>query len=261
MKLTILHQITDNPLSDKFMMHAHETYEILYMLSGDADYYVEGTRYTLRCGDIMLMRKSEFHHLILKSNKRYERIIVNFDLPFIDAFDSEHHLLSMFDERPLGKYNHYSTALFPENHWGYYLNKLVDCKQESIRVVHLLSLLGELAENFKSDSFKNSGERGELVSAIVRFINENLAEQLSLDMLCERFYLSKTHLNRLFKQATGSTVWNYIVMKRLLRAHELLRAGENPTSVYLQCGFRDYTTFFRAYKKQFQVSPKQNLGQ
>jgi len=240
-------------------MHAHETYEILCFLSGDADYYVEGTRYELHRGDIMIMRRSEFHHLILKSNKQYERIVVNFDLPFMDTFDPKRRLLSIFDDRPLGKYNHYSAAMFPENHWEYLLNKMVHNDSDELRAAYLMALLAELLECFESDSFSNSGERGELISSIVRYINENIMGTLSLDLLCERFYLSKTHLNRLFKQATGSTVWNYIMVKRLIYAREMILNGESPTAVYLQCGFRDYTTFYRAYRKQFNISPKNDL--
>lgn len=261
MEIHVDRQIEYNPLEKQFNVHAHNTYEILCFLSGDADYYVEGTRYQLHRGDIMLMRKREFHHLIVKSNRKYERIVVNFELPFLSAFDPKGRLLEMFDDRSLGRYNHYSAALFPENHWEYYLNKMCGCSEMQQKAVYLLALLADLSECYDTVKTTATGERGESVSAIVRYINENIASDLSLDLLSERFYLSKTHLNRLFKQATGSTVWNYIVVKRLLRAREMIVSGENPTSVYMQCGFRDYTAFFRAYKKQFDVSPKNDLRQ
>ncbi|MBQ7090858.1 MAG: helix-turn-helix transcriptional regulator [Clostridia bacterium] len=259
--ITIFHHISEKPLDEPYDMHAHNSYEILLFLSGDADYYVEGTRYTLHHGDIMIMRRSEFHHLILKSNRSYERIVLNFDLPIFEQLDPEHRLLSIFDDRQLGKYNHYSASSFPENHWKYFFDKILNCKEEPLRVAFLFALLGELYECYHSESFSSSGDRVELIYSVVRYINENINSNLSLDMICEHFYLSKTHLNRLFKQATGSTVWNYILIKRLLRARELLSFGESPTNVYLQCGFQDYTTFFRAYKKQFNVSPKKDLRQ
>lgn len=261
MRLSVSQTCDKNPLNEKFEMHTHNNYEILCFLSGDADYYVEGTRYTLRCGDVMVMRKSEFHHLILKSDKPYNRIVVNFDLPFIEHIDPNRKLLALFDERPLGRGNHYSATLFPNNHWEYYLNKMLLSSEEELRIAFLLALLGELTECYRTETFSNSGERGELISSVVHYINENITEELSLDGLCKRFYLSKTHLNRLFKMATGSTVWNYIMIKRLHRAHELIVAGEAPTSVYIRCGFKDYTTFYRAYKKEFNTSPKNDTRQ
>ena len=75
-------------------------------------------------------------------------------------------------------------------------------------------------------------------------------------MLAKRFYLSKTHLNRIFKQSTGTTVWEYITIKRLFLAKELIAAGRQPTDVCTQCGFKDYTTFFRSYKRHFGISPR-----
>lgn len=80
-------------------------------------------------------------------------------------------------------------------------------------------------------------------------------------MISEKFYISKSQLNRKFKRITGSTVWEYILTKRLIFAKELLQNGEHPTTVYLKSGFKDYCSFFRAYKIKFGVSPKNDLKQ
>lgn len=93
-------------------------------------------------------------------------------------------------------------------------------------------------------------------SDIIDFLNEHMYEPLSLDGICDRFYMSKSHLNRKFKLMTGSTVWEYITAKRLLSAKELLQLGEPPTKVFSKCGFNDYSSFFRAYKAKFGLSPK-----
>ena len=94
---------------------------------------------------------------------------------------------------------------------------------------------------------------------IVKYINNHLSEELSLDIICDRFFISKSHINRKFKKVIGSTVWEYINIKRLLLAKELLHNGISPTNVYLKCGFKDYCTFFRAYKAKFGVSPKSSM--
>lgn len=247
---------TEKPVRSLFKMHAHSVYEIFFFISGDAEYFVEGTRYRLQPGDIMLMRKSESHHLILNSEAPYERIVLNFDLPFLNELDPDDRLMVMFHDRPLGKFNHYSAVQFPDNHWLFYLNKMIVHKDPMVRLAYLLPLLAELSECF--ETVKNTRQQAVLepVASIVRFINHNLASGLSLSGLCEEFYLSKVHLNRLFKETTGTTVWNYITVKRLLMAREMLYAGKTPTEVYAECGFQDYTTFFRAYKKKFGVSPK-----
>ena len=93
---------------------------------------------------------------------------------------------------------------------------------------------------------------------IITYINEHLTDNLDLETICQRFYLSKSQLNRRFKRVTGSTVWEYISTKRLLLAKEMLQKGEHPTHVAEQCGFNDYCTFFRAYKGRFRISPKED---
>ena len=57
---------------------------------------------------------------------------------------------------------------------------------------------------------------------------------------------------------TSCSVWDYVVLKRLLYAKALLGNGETPAAACAKCGFRDYSPFFRAYKAQFGVSPKEH---
>ena len=250
---------TESPKQEEFSMHTHNTYEILCFLSGDADYSVEGNRYSLQHGDIMLMRKSEAHHLILRSSARYDRAIINFEIPNIAELDPENRLLAPFNDRPLGKFNHYSASLFPDNQWQYLINKLSDCSTPHQKLCYLLPLLSDLCECFDVVRASRSQSEKDRAASVIKYINRNLSSDLSLGGLAEQFYLSKTHLNRIFKQSTGSTVWDYILVKRLFLARELIHAGEQPTKVYMQCGFKDYTTFYRAYRQKFGLSPRKDF--
>lgn len=251
-------RLTDDPQNDRFPMHMHDTYEIYSIFAGDADYYVEGTKYSLQHGDIVVMRKSESHQIVLRSGIPYGRRGLNFDIPFLDEIDPNGRLLSIFEDRPLGQFNHYSSAMFPENNWQYYLKKIKETDEPACRLAYLLPLLGELSECFEILKNTEQTQNADPINKIVRYINHNIRSDLSLSILCEHFYLSKAHLNRIFKLATGTTVWNYIMTKRLMLAREMLLAGVSPTETYVKCGFQDYTTFYRAYRKHFGVSPKQD---
>lgn len=246
----------EKPDKDRYYMHMHDTYEIYAIYAGDADYYVEGTCYPLRHGDVMVMRKSESHQIVLKGNTPYGRMVVNFDLPFLQRLDPEGRLLALFDSRPLGRFNHYSAAMFPKNNWMDYLKKINETEDPMLRLSHLMGLLAELTECFEVLKGVEQAREPDLVTSVIYYINQHLAEKLSLSVLCDQFYLSKAHLNRIFKQSTGATIWNYIQTKRLLLSKELLSSGMTPTDVCVRTGFQDYTTFYRAYKKYFGVSPK-----
>ena len=98
-----------------------------------------------------------------------------------------------------------------------------------------------------------------MTDSIVRYINENLEEDLSLERLSEKFFVSKYHLAREFKKYTGYTVHSFILKKRLLTARVLLREQNSILDVSLQCGFRDYSTFVRAFKAEFGLTPYQYM--
>ena len=95
------------------------------------------------------------------------------------------------------------------------------------------------------------------VEQLLKYINRNLAEDLSIDSLAGKFFFSKYHMMRKFKEETGYTIHNYIVSKRLLHARSLISQGMPIMKAAQMSGFRDYTTFVRAYKKQFGTVPTQ----
>ena len=97
------------------------------------------------------------------------------------------------------------------------------------------------------------------IQDIIHYINQNLTSDLSVDLLAQKFYISKYHMMRLFKAETGCTVYSYIKEKRLLLAKDLLRAGRTVMQVCFDCGFKDYSTFSRAYKKMYGESPRQSI--
>ena len=98
------------------------------------------------------------------------------------------------------------------------------------------------------------------IREILQYVNRHLYEELTLDDLCRRFYISKTQLGRLFRAATGSTAWDYILVKRLIRARQLILSGVPITEASMRCGFRDYSAFYRAYKKRYTTSPTADRG-
>lgn len=248
---------TVRPERQGFTMHTHDTCEIFLFLEGDAGYAVEGHVYRLQKGDIMLMHRSEVHHLILHSQADYARCTVNFSPALLTDIDPKlDMLLAMFRDRPFGQFNHYSAALFPDNHWTYYMQKICETKEQSSRLIYLLPLLQELAEAFPTVRTLPEDAPVDKAGEIAAYITRHLFDDLTLQRIADRFYMSTSQLNRVFRRNTGATVWNYVTVKRLMAARERIRAGDMPTRVYEACGFHDYITFFRAYKQQFGVSPR-----
>ena len=95
-----------------------------------------------------------------------------------------------------------------------------------------------------------------LAGKVAEYINAHLFAELSVRSLASRFYVSVSQLNRQFKQATGFAPWDYIVGKRLISARNLIRGGKPATTAFSECGFNDYSSFYRHYLKRFGVPPK-----
>ena len=105
------------------------------------------------------------------------------------------------------------------------------------------------------DSVKNDITENDKINQIISYINENLSEELSLDQLADRFYISKYYLSRQFKQFTGLSLYQYIMKKRLISARNMLRAGSPVMDACLYCGFGDYSNFLKAFKREFGQNP------
>ena len=90
---------------------------------------------------------------------------------------------------------------------------------------------------------------------MIHYINDHLRGDLSIEALSARFYLSKYHMLRKFKEETGYSMHQYVLEKRILAARHLILAGMPATAASLECGFKDYSTFSRAYKKILGQTP------
>ena len=101
------------------------------------------------------------------------------------------------------------------------------------------------------------GKRGkELVEQIICYIDAHLLENLSASTLAKVFLVSKSNLDCVFKKSQGCTLYAYVMKKRLLWARQKIKEGNSAGEVAYLCGFTEYSSFYRQYKRMFGVSPK-----
>lgn len=237
-------------------VHTHLFNELYYFIGGKASFLIEGTRYPLHPGDILIMRHAESHTLVIDKSEPYERISLHFDPEIIRSIDPELKLLYAFNDRELGERNLFTPSDFSSSLCGMLAESMMEKSQEPHRQIisMLIPMLNELciAYENKKNNVSDSEAPGR---RIIDYVNRHLSEDLSLDHICTRFYISKPQLCRIFKAATGSAVWEYVTVKRLMAAQQLIRSGTPPTKAATLCGFNDYSVFYRAYRRRFGVSP------
>lgn len=251
--LYIRHDRDDPHEFKKFSMHTHTTAEVFYFVSGKAVYHVEGSAYTLQPGDILLMRPAEAHYVEQDRNLPYERICLNFDTEILSALDPEKTILRPFYDREPGQRNLYRTGT--SDVYRSYLDNILDSPDDRFKAIaNLILLLGELG-NWFAKEHTSADQHDTLEYRIVQFINQNLQKELSIETICEQFFISRAQLCRRFKKVTGTSVGKYVTVKRLIKAQSMILQGTKPTEVYGLCGYQDYSTFYRAYLQYFGHSP------
>lgn len=245
------HMICDISNNDNFKLHSHDEYEILLFIRGDSYFVVEDKIYSLEPGDVIIVRKHEMHRVYHNSTGEYHRFCCmvspcffkdkscpEYEDVFRNPFDKRGNKISsdivhssgLYDAiTRLGKY----SDSFTNNH-----TPITD--SIIIEILHIL-------HNIRS--FTNADEVNKQIKPVLGYINNHFTNDISLDFLSDKFYLSKFYMCRLFKEATGHTIHGYIRNKRLIYAGELIKDGMNMTDAAMKAGFNNYSSFYQAMKK------------
>lgn len=242
--------------------HYHSFHKILVFLSGHAGYAIEGKSYALEPGDLVLVPKGCIHRPEVSGSAAYERIILYISPAFLQRAAMNCNLEACFSQAK----QDYSYVLRPAgqtNRLVQLLTQLEGAMAEGgfgaalLCQTLLLQFLIHLTKDTASHQLRyvTMANCDEKIVSILKYLNLHLTQRLSIDSLASQFYMSKYYMMRKFKAETGYTIHAYLNEKRLLLAKEQIAAGKNPSEIWEKCGFGDYSTFFRAYKKQFGVSP------
>lgn len=254
------HTMDEAPDPNDFPMHAHEGMEIFYFISGQGSYLIEGHEYPLAPHDILLLRPAETHKLLISADSPYERISIHFSPRQILMLDPDGRLLRPFLDRPLGQGNLYPASADPDGRLrktfeDFHFDGVSDIPLNVLgRLLVLLTMISGIYEASRQEPHPEKGIQRQLVG----YVNDHLFEDISLQSVSEAFFRSRSQISRLFHQATGSGLWEYVTIKRLLSARAMIQRGEPAGRAATACGFADYSAFFRAYRAHFGHAPKED---
>lgn len=250
-KYIFMHHTVGDTSTQVFDLHCHSLYEVVYFEDGDVVYLIEGKEYRPKPYSVLLIGPNVFHGVKIMSTMPYKRYVLHFSEELVPD-EIRKDLLSFYGANS-GKiyYENISNFGLREGYEGVFNCRLMpeDIKDMSISIA-VQSLLSKLL--YMSKTVDNTAPKGNIntaVSDMITYLNENICTPISLDFLSKKFYISKHHLNKVFRKATGTTVGKYINYKRVTQAQQLINKGYSASRAAIESGFGDYSSFYRAYTK------------
>lgn len=258
--LLLRHLTTNYSLNGTF--HRHEGYELYLFLKGNVNCYVEQQCFHMERGDLLVIRPGQYHRPAMLDQSSYERITLNFQDSVFQHFSTgQTDLSSVFREPSKDKV---CFVRLSEEQLHRYLALITETEQlllsdefgNDVLIQSCLARLFVLINRaFRTTDRQTSNIMPKLIRDLLRYIDTNLTEPITLKTLEQEFYLNGTYISRQFKKHTGLTLRNYLLERRISHARTLLASDLSITEVCHRSGFSDYANFIRSFTKTVGVSP------
>ena len=254
----------DHTLS-KIDFHTHNYYEFYFFLEGDVKMEVNREFFPSRYGDIMVIPPGVPHHAIIQNtntpyrrfvfwiSQEYYRHLIEFSPSYayiMQLLEDKQCLIFHTDRIEFNTVYSKLVRLLEEMHSEHFGKeaKITLCVDDLI--LHMNRLI------YEQNTPKKISADSSLYQLLLHYIEEHLEEDLSLEKLAEEFYVSKYHISHVFKDNTGLSIHRFITKKRLDLCRDAIRSNMGITDAYQMFGFGDYSSFYRAFKKEYGISPK-----
>ncbi|NRY59488.1 AraC family transcriptional regulator [Clostridium beijerinckii] len=244
--------------------HFHEDYEIFYLIQGERKYFINDTIYKISEGNLVLVNVNEIHKTSDFSDHSHERIVVNFTPAFLAEFSQNVNALNLYSCFNLENRVLPLSFKYKNNIEGV-LNRLleVDKSQSDNKNFHskvllceLLILINNFVDDFKLKGYSSMQPINPKVSQVIKYINENYHQAISLSSVAKEFYLSPFYLSKLFKQTTNFTFIEYLNSVKIRNATQLLQDKKYKIiDIAEKVGFTNNTHFTRVFKTVMGMSP------
>lgn len=250
----------------EFEFHSHVFHKLIIFLSGSVKYNIEGTTYDLEPWDILLISDNEIHRPLIDSGKEYERIIIWVHDATLRQLSLQDDFLGTCFQRAKERKNSRirSAQLVAPEIAPLVKQIILSCKDREFGsgtlkqalFMQLMVLINRISMKPSQEVPQDRESQDPRIPVLLDYINGHLGEDLSIQSLSERFFLSRFYLMHQFKAQTGFTLHQYILKKRLYLANALVQKGLSLTAASHDAGFSEYSSFLRAFQKQFGMSPR-----
>ena len=246
--------------------HTHNYYEFYFLIDGSVSINISGKDYPVSAGDMIVIPPNVMHHVnILDQSIPYKRFVFWITKECCAELmkqSPDYGYLMQLVSIPKKYIHHYDVIAFNALQSKVFQlieeihsNRFGRAAKISLCVNDLILHLNRTV--YEIEHPKSPKEEQSLYQNLLSFIEGHIDEDLSLDRLANEFYVSKYHISHVFKENIGLSIYQYILKKRLALCKDAILANSKISETYLKCGFKDYSSFFRAFKKEYGISPKE----
>ena len=233
--------------------HRNTGQMLLCFIQGSGNMMMGEKSYRIHAGDVILTDPTQLYHCSIDANVFHERIVVHIDRDFFQQFPCDITGLQNQKGCYIGDNAGDLTDRFTEL---LHLVQQTGPNSQILAVCKLAELLVRLDEITKT-AVSNTPQENRLIDRVLAYLNENFEKTISVDTVAAQFHITGSYLSHLFKDHTGLSVWNYVILRRLQLVNSLMRQGQSTEDACYRAGFDNYANFYRLYKKHLGMTPSQ----
>lgn len=248
---------SENARPSDFVLHNHkDMFEVVIFLKGDATFRAEGTTYKPAPWDVIITNYNEMHRMCINREGEYDRIVFNIKDSFFTCNGC-----SEFNELFLGRAIGANNLIKADPDVRAAVERFSAAVDEKASPAVMKSLFITILYYIRKKAALPNAEPANqaYIKDIIVYLNEHIRSQPALDDIAEHFFLNKYHLCHIFRRHTGMSINRYVNYKRLLLVRELCAGGMSLTDAAQEAGFNNYSGFYKIYRREFGISPREDL--
>ena len=224
----------------------HPYHEIFFYINGNAEFISELGTEKLLPHTIVIIPKETFHCFINHGDEKdYIRCVFNFE----NVTELETLISKKLNKISLIR-NAEIADLFLK------LTDITDSQMPDYeKNIYMKSLFMQLLLYINEDGNLPNSSISTTTQKVIEYVRNNIDKRLTVDILANELHISQSHLAHTFKKELHISIHKYISELRLTIANKKIRNSVPPTRAAVECGFNDYSGFYKQYKKMFGISP------
>ena len=245
-------------------LHLGGDHMMFYFLHGSGQVKAEGKTYQFSDGDVVILSATELFHCMVDKDVYHERIVLHINEAFLKEFSSDiSGLLDIFKEREPGSGNLIPADAVQSTGLAMVMEEMLKLAQRNgtyrdvmiiCQIVKALSLLEGIGGHVAGGRELTENP---LVDKVIGYINRNYHKDITMESMAEEFNISSSYMSHLFKEHTGLPLWKYVILRRIQQFNLLTEQGWSIEAACYKVGFKNYSNFFRLYRKYMGMSPAQ----